>query len=68
LPRIQQPLLIVQGKFDARVQDGVPDEIRQRAASQTVDIHWMPQSSHVVVIDKEMEQVQKITLDFLARH
>jgi len=65
LPDIRQPLLVVQGRLDTTVHPSVPETIASRVSSQLVQVHWMPASSHVVIIDQELEQVAEITLQFL---
>lgn len=67
LPAVRQPLLIVQGRLDASVHPSVPDKIAGRVSSEVIEIHWMDNSSHVVVLDREYEQVARITIDFLRR-
>lgn len=65
LHRIQQPLLIVQGRLDASVHPSVPGTIASLVRSNLISIHWMHHSSHVVILDKELDQVGNITLDFM---
>ena len=67
LKQIYQPILIVQGRYDARVQPGVPELIAQQVNSTVKEVVWMENSSHVVVLDKEWQQVAGVTLDFLKR-
>lgn len=67
LPSIRQPLLIVQGGLDTSVDPSVPGMIAGRVAADWINIHWMRNSSHVVILDKDYEQVAGITLDFLSR-
>jgi carboxylesterase len=67
LGRIFQPVLIVQGKLDATVHPTAPLIITQGIASETKEVYWMEDSTHVVCLDCELEQVAKITLDFMRR-
>jgi carboxylesterase len=67
LPAIRQPLLVVQGRLDRSVHPSVPQEIINRVNSQVCELHWMAHSRHVVLLDDELDQVTKITLDFLRR-
>ena len=67
LGKIKQPVLIVQGKLDMTVFSGVPEIIYDRIQSNTKEIYWMQESAHCVIIDQEKEQVNQITLDFLAK-
>lgn len=65
LPAIQQPVLIVQGRLDTTVSPLSPQIIYDEVASQVKELHWMEDSSHVVILDKELEQIARITLDFI---
>lgn len=67
LPRVSQPVLVVQGRNDLTVHPSVPDEISQAIGSEQAEIHWMENSSHVVIIDKEWEHVAEISLEFIHR-
>jgi carboxylesterase len=67
LDQIQCPVLIVQGKLDSTVDDGVPQIIHDGVSSVVREIHWMEKSSHCVAIDCEFEKVAEITIDFLAK-
>ncbi len=67
LPSVRQPLLIVQGRLDASVHPSVPSTIAGRVSADVIEIHWMHNSSHVVVLDNEYEQVAQVTLEFLSR-
>lgn len=67
LGQVRQPLLLVQGRLDQTVAPEVPDLIANHVASPVKEIHWMEHSAHCVIIDKEREQVEQITLEFLQR-
>jgi carboxylesterase len=65
LSKISQPILIVQGKLDPTVHPKVPSIINNKVGSTKKEIVWMEKSKHCVVIDQEMDEVAKITLNFL---
>lgn len=65
LPRIRQPVLIVQGEKDPTVHPSVPDTIAAEIGSAVKEIVWMPESAHTVIVDKELDRVVQITLRFL---
>ncbi|MBN2548297.1 MAG: alpha/beta fold hydrolase [Anaerolineales bacterium] len=67
LPDIHQPLLVVQGRLDLTVHPDVPDLIFSRVSSTIKEKHWMEKSAHTVILDKELDQVTQITLDFIRR-
>ena len=67
LPAIHCPLLIVQGRDDHLVDPSVPESIAAQVSSEIKEIHWMDDSGHCVMLDREKDRVAKITLDFLER-
>lgn len=67
LPRLSQPLLIVQGRLDPTVSPKVPQILFESVSSPVKEVHWMENSTHCVLLDKEREQVSQITLRFLER-
>lgn len=67
LGQIRQPMLLIQGRLDKTVHPSVPDVIAQAVASSRVEKHWMSRSPHCVIIDQEMDEVARLTLDFLRR-
>jgi carboxylesterase len=65
LPSIHQPLLVVQGRLDTTVHPSVPEQIASQVSSPVVQVHWMEKSTHVVILDQELDQVAEITLEFM---
>lgn len=64
LPSIHQPILVIQGRRDATVHPDVPDLIRSQSGGP-VEIHWMDQSSHVVILEGELDAITRLTLEFI---
>jgi carboxylesterase len=67
LHEIHQPLLVVQGRLDTTVHPGVPAELEHGVSSAIKEVYWMEKSSHVVIIDQEIDQVAEITERFMLR-
>jgi len=67
LPRITQPLLVVQGERDGSVSPQAPNIILAGVRSTVTELHWLPDSGHCVILDCEGDAVARITLSFLAR-
>ncbi len=65
LSMIRRPVLIVQGKKDARIPAYVPQAIYDVIQSRLKEIHWMENSSHCVLLDREFDMVKEITLRFM---
>jgi carboxylesterase len=70
LPRlrnIQTPTLVIQGQLDDTVHPKVPGMIKDEIGADKVEIYWMESSSHCVVLDKEMDQVNQLTYQFIRK-
>ena len=67
LSRINQPILIVQGRLDATVDPSAAETVHREVRSAVKELHWLPDSQHCVIIDRERELVNQLTLDFLRR-
>jgi len=67
LSQIQQPLLIVEGAHDKTISLDSAEIIARRVQSQMVEQHILPNSNHVVLLDKERAEAFSITIKFLAK-
>jgi carboxylesterase len=67
LPLVGQPLLVVQGRLDQTISPASAELIYRRAGSAHKELHWFDKSGHCVLIDCEMESVNRLTLEFLER-
>ena len=67
LPRIFQPILIIQGSLDKTIDLRSGDMILNGVHSAVREYHWMKESSHVVILDKEFEEVTNISLEFIKK-
>jgi esterase/lipase len=63
--RIYQPILIIQANLDQTVDLNSGDIILQGVQSAVRESHWMEQSRHVVILDREFKDVADISLEFL---
>lgn len=62
---VNQPILIIQGRSDYSIHPTVPGYILSHVCSNHKEIHWMPQSAHCVILDKEIDEVAIITTRFI---
>ena len=67
LCRIYQPILIIQANLDKTVDLKSGDMILQSVQSAVRESHWMEKSRHVVILDKEFQEVTEITLKFIEK-
>lgn len=67
LPLVRRPLLLIQGLLDHRVSASGPEKILSLVQSTIKELHWLPNSSHVVSLDQEWEQAASLSMAFLNR-
>jgi carboxylesterase len=67
LPSISQPLFIASGRLDTTIDPAGVDLIYQNVRSSLKEKHLMEHSSHVVLLDQELETISALTLNFLQR-
>lgn len=65
LPEIKQPLLVVQGRHDKTIDPQSGELIIEGAQSELTELHWMEESTHVVIIDPELDAIAALTLQFM---
>lgn len=66
LPSIRQPILIFQGRHDTTIDPHCGEIILSQTCSTVKKLIWMENSSHVVMLDDELDQVVAETLHFLS--
>jgi carboxylesterase len=67
LPRVQQPLLVIQGRHDPTVHPSAPEIIYREVGSTVKELHWFDRSAHKVILDDEREQVFDLTRAFVGK-
>jgi carboxylesterase len=67
LMRVQQPLLVVQGRNDSTVHPSVPETVYREVGSTVKELHWFDRSAHKVILDDEREQVFDLTRTFIEK-
>lgn len=67
LPSLRAPLLVIQGSLDPTVSAAVPEEVCRRAGSKVKEVHIMKKTAHCVLLDQELDEVTKISLEFMRR-
>jgi esterase/lipase len=67
LPRIHQPVLVVQGRLDDTIAPDSGRIICDAVSSTMTEIHWMERSAHTVILDREFDAVVNLTLRFVSR-
>jgi len=67
LPRIHQPILVMQGRLDPTVHPEAPQIIFDQVSSPVKELHWLENSTHCLILDKERHLASQLSLDFLSR-
>jgi carboxylesterase len=67
LSHIYQPVLVFQGCKDKTVAPEAGDIIFGGVSSEIKEHHWMENSSHVIILDAELEQVADISTQFIEK-
>jgi carboxylesterase len=67
LPAIHQPILIMQGRLDPTVHPQSPQVIYDRVSSEIKELHWLENSAHCVILDKERDLAASRSISFLKR-
>jgi len=67
LPQIHQPVLVVQGRHDTTIAANSGAIIMHGVSSSIKELHWFEESSHVVILDKELDHVTELTVRFMVR-
>ncbi len=67
LPKITQPILVMQGRLDTTVHASAPQEIYDGVRSTVKELHWMEQSVHTLLLGVEREQAFEITQRFIEK-
>ncbi len=65
LPTIRQPVLVVQGGLDTTIHPDSGKIIIDGITSEIKELHWMEHSSHVVLLDNELDVISELTLKFM---
>ncbi|HEX9077897.1 MAG TPA: alpha/beta fold hydrolase [Anaerolineae bacterium] len=67
LPRIHQPLLIVQGRLDRTIDPRSGDIIRREVSSELKEFVWLENSTHCIILDCEWDKAAALTLKFIQK-
>jgi carboxylesterase len=65
LPKVSQPILVLQGRKDKTVDPSAGDIILRGVRSTIKEYHWMERSSHPILIDNELDAVTELSLRFI---
>lgn len=57
LPEVRAPLLVAQGRWDWAIPAESPEVICARVASPVRRLLWLPHSSHLVTLDRDLDRL-----------
>jgi len=64
---IRQPVLVVQGRLDTTIDPRCGEIILAGVSSKFKQLHWYERSSHVVLIDDEIDAVIQDCVNFMEK-
>ena len=67
LCRIYQPILLIQASLDETVDLRSGDIILSGVQSAVKELYWMEKSGHVVILEKQFEEVLNTTIEFIKK-
>lgn len=67
LPKVRQPILILQGRLDPTVHPSAAQVLFDQVGSALKELHWLENSAHCVILDKEHALASDLTINFLHR-
>ena len=67
LPRIHQPILVVQGRLDQTIDPRSGEVILRETASTDKELRWLEHSPHCIILDQEWEQASELALRFMEK-
>lgn len=68
LPLVRAPLLVAQGRWDRAIPPDSAEVICRRVSSEVRRLLWLPQSGHVVTLDRDRDLLFGEVRRFLAEH
>jgi carboxylesterase len=67
LPRIEQPLLVFQGRLDTSIDIRGAEQVIARVNSRDKELVWLAESTHCIILDVERETAAERTAAFIQR-
>jgi carboxylesterase len=65
LPRVQQPILVIQGRNDPTVHPSAAETVYREVGSTVKELHWFNRSAHKVILDDERDKAFALTRRFI---
>jgi carboxylesterase len=59
--------LVVQGRHDTTIHPTAGEMVMKYAGSTVKEMHWMERSTHVVLLDQELDEITQFSVDFINR-
>ena len=65
LPAVKQPLLVMQGRHDTTIDPNASEIILQDTGSEVTEMYWLEESTHVVLLDVQVDEITTLTDSFI---
>jgi len=67
LPGITTPIAIFQSEIDSAIDPRGADVVYNKIGSKDKEIHWFNESSHCMILDKQLDDIYAVTKKFVNR-
>lgn len=67
LTEIKQPIMVFQGKLDSTIDPISSPEVLERVSSEEKELVWLEESGHCILLDKQMDLVTRLCLEFIKK-
>ena len=68
LSNIKIPMIVFQGKLDTTIDPISSVEVLEQVGAEEKELVWLEDSTHCILMDKQMDLVKKMSLDFIRKH
>jgi carboxylesterase len=68
MPEVVVPTLIFQGRLDRSIDPMGAVKVLETINSDDKELIWLEESTHCILLDKQLPDVEKICLDFIKKH
>jgi carboxylesterase len=68
LPRVDEPVMVIQSLNDDTVDISGPDYVLNHVSSASKELVWVGRAKHLLTLDTDKDKVQRQTLEFIRNH
>lgn len=68
LSDVRVPLMVFQGKLDVTIDPMGAVDVLEKVSTDDKEMVWLEESSHCILLDRQLDLVQKLSLDFISKN